>query len=206
MRELVDVDQAGARDDVLYSGAAVDTNQLAQQLNFTRRTRREVRVPSLRGAWYESPVHMQQERFAEAGARSDHRRVPFLVRDAALEHLQLVGFEHGDAIRQRFEIVQDVRALEPQPLRYRRAVDAPWHVRQMRDLIGHRPGDAEARRLDVPRLDGARLEKRLDHRLEARMIERGKFSNVDRRRAIGPGLKKSKQRLRSTDVSRQQHG
>jgi hypothetical protein len=58
----------------------------------------------------------------------------------------------------------------------------------------------------MPRFHVARLEKRFDHRLEARMIERRELANVDGRRTIRPGHEKAEQRFRPTDVSRKEHG
>ena len=54
--------------------------------------------------------------------------------------------------------------------------------------------------------DLARFEERLDHRLEAGIIQRHELADVDRRRPIRLRDEQPKQRLGSADVSRKQHG
>ena len=132
--------------------AAEDARQLSQHLDFARRSRREVGMPAFGRARHEPAVHVVQQRLAEPGARRDHGRIPFGMRHATLQHRQFVRLEHGHAVGERFEVVQHVGAPEPEPFRDRRAVHEPGHVREPGDLVGHRPRDAEARRLDVPRL------------------------------------------------------
>ena len=82
-------------------------------------------MPAFRRAGDEAAVHVVQHRLAEPGAGRNHGGVAIGVRDAALQHRQLVRLEHGDAVGERFEIVEHVRAAgtraAPRPTRSRRS-------------------------------------------------------------------------------------
>ena len=70
----------------------------------------------------------------------------------------------------------------------RSRVDQPRHVRQPRHLVGHRAGDAEARRRDRARLDVPCAQELADHRHQAVVVERDELADLDRLRPLGdPG-------------------
>jgi hypothetical protein len=205
VRELVDVDQAGAAEHVLDAAAAVDAGEGREHLDLARRARPPVGVPSFRRARDEPALDIVEKRFAETGARRDHRGVPARLRDALLENRQLGRLEHRDRVRHRFEVVQDVHAPQPRRRGDRRRVDHPGHIRQPRDLVGHRAGHAERRRLDGARLDAARLEELANHRRQVVVVERDELAGFDPPRALGRPREESEQRLGPPHVGRQQH-
>src|SRR4029079_8005719 len=149
---------------------------------------------------YEPSIHIEEHGLTQAGAGGDDGGVAVGMRHSALQHRQLVWFEHCDAVCHRFKIVQHVRSSKSKALLDGRAFDKPRHVGESCDLIGDRTGDAETRRIDMLWLNTARFEKRIDARLTAGIIERREFSDIDRRWTIRPGRKKPKQGLGSTDV------
>ncbi len=94
-------------------------------------------------------------------------------------------------------------------------VDAPRHVGQPRDLIGDGAGDAEARRLDPPRVHALRPQELTDDVLEAVVFERDELAGLDHCRPIvgraDPAAgrvasKEPEQRLRSAHIAGEQHG
>jgi hypothetical protein len=124
---------------------------------------------------------------------------------APLQDGELVPFEHRDRRRHRFQIVQDVHVAEACAWADLRRVDQPGHVRHARNLIGHRAGNAERRGFDVLRIDVVRFQELANHRDEAAVVERDEFPDFNRCRPLGRAVEKSEQRLRSADVSGQQH-
>ena len=98
MRELIEVDEARPRDDVLDADAAEDARQLGDELELARRSRREVRVAALRCERHEPAVDVVQHRDAHAGAGGDHRRISPGHGDALLQHREFVdGSSTGTA-------------------------------------------------------------------------------------------------------------
>jgi hypothetical protein len=205
VRELIDVDQAGAADHVLHAAAPVDAREDREHLDLARRPRAPVRVPAFRRAGHEAVVEVEEERFAEPGAGRDHRGVAVRLRDPLLQDRQLGRFEYRHGMRHGLEVVEDMDAPEAGRRGDRRSVHQPGHVREPRDLVGHRAGDAERRRLDRARLDAVPLEELPDHRHQIVVLERDELADFDPPGTLRRPREESEQRLGSAYVGRQQH-
>ena len=149
MGELIDVHQTWARQDRLDADSSINASQFAQQLDLARRSRGEIGVAALGRTGFEAAVDIEEQRFAEPGPRSDHGRVPVRMGHTALQHPQFARLQHGYAECQCFEIVQDVVRNAALLLHARRNLgvdEVQRPLREPRDTVGHRSGDAEARR------------------------------------------------------------
>ena len=69
-------------------------------------------MPALGCAGHEASVDVVQHRFAESGTGRDHRGVAARLRNAVLQHLELVRLEHRHGERHRLEVVEDVHAAQ----------------------------------------------------------------------------------------------
>ena len=128
---------------------------------------------------------------------------------ALLQHVRLRLAQHRHRVRQRLEIVQQRDARDPERRRDPARVDEPRHVGDLHRLVDHRPGDAEARRLD--RAVRARasvasaVQELRDHRLQIGIVERAERADDDRPRPRRYGVEQAEQRLRSSDVAGKNH-
>ena len=206
VRELVDVDDTGTGEDVLDADSTEPAGELADHGQLARRPRREVGVPSFGRAGHQPAVDIEEESLTKTGAGSENRRVAVPRRPPAVERRQFVRLEHADAVRQRFQVVQDKGLAEAERLADRDAVYFPWNVGQVRDMIGDCPGDAEACRVDGGAVSPLRLQELCDHRLEPGKVERHEFGNVHRRGPCRASLEQAKQCLRAADVACKEHG
>ena len=203
MRELIDVDQSWSGDDELDADPAEHARQIGDELELARRARGEVGVAALGRKRHEPPVDVVQHRDAHPGAGRDHRRVAARHRDPLLQHRELARLEDRNGVGQRFEVVDDLGALQAERCPHRFAVDEPGHVRQPRHLIGHGAGDADARGGDRARVDFPGAEELAHHRHQAVVVERDELADFDRRGPIRIRREQPEQRLRATDIARQ---
>ena len=144
-----------------------------------------------------------QRRLPEAGAGGHERRVPVGLRQAGLQHDLLAGREHVDAVRHRFEIVEQ-RRRRVRPRGDFVGVHRPGVIGEPRRAADHRSGHAER--------DGAEARRRAEVADERRKQigerrERGGgiSEEVDLR---GPGraaLEHAEERLGAAHVARQNH-
>ena len=101
---------------MLDADAAEDARQFGDHRQLARRAGGEVRVTALGRRRQELSIDVVQQRLAETGAGGDDRRVSGRDRNALLQHGELVGVEHVDRVRERFQVVDDRRAPEAQRL------------------------------------------------------------------------------------------
>ena len=193
---------------MLDADAAEDPHQRCQHLDLARRVRREVGVAALRRGRHEPAVDVVQHRFAEAGARGDHRGVA--VRAA------------------RRPAAAPPARPAPAPGRRRPAPrdrSAGWHRAGGRVRSATRPASTSHGTLvsratwsvtapATPKhaasicrgLTFCALQELADHRLEAVVVERDELADVDRRGRSGSRREEPEQRLGAADVAREQHG
>ena len=76
MRDAVNVDEAGPRDDLLDFRAAEARRQIAQQGDLALGPGGEVRMPPFGGRRNEPAVHVVQQRIAESGSGGDQAMLP----------------------------------------------------------------------------------------------------------------------------------
>src|SRR5690606_18851179 len=144
-----------------------------------------------------------QERLAKPGAGGDHGGVSRGIGDALLQHVQFLGFEHRDAGGHRLEVVDEQGGAAAEPSRNGPRVGDPWRAGQPCDAAIDRSGDAGAQ--GVYRIAPRLVEKRLDEFLEALEVDRHVLARDDGDGPIGVVLEQAHQRLRSSDIGRQQH-
>jgi hypothetical protein len=206
MSELVNVDDPGAGQDVLDADPSENPCQVADHVELPRRPRAEVGVPALGCPRHKPAVDIEEDRLTEPRARGHDRRIPSLGGMTGVQLRKLVRLEDGDAVRERFEVVQHPHALEPERRGDGRPIDPPRHVGEVCDLVGHRSGHAEARRVDGTRLDALRFEERPHDWFQPRKVERDELGDVYGRRPLRSGREEAEQCLRTADVACKEHG
>ena len=144
MREMVEVVQADSRHDHLDFRAAVPRSEPLDELPFAGSARSKIGVAALGGRWHEVAPVVEQERLAHAGPGRQQRGVAAQVRRAGLQHVELLGMEHGDGMRDGHQVVQQSDSRQPELERHRLAVDGPRHVGQLGRIVEHRTGHAKA--------------------------------------------------------------
>ena len=113
MREMVEVVQADSRHDHLDFRAAVPRSEPLDELPFAGSARSKIGVAALGGRWHEVAPVVEQERLARARPGRQQRGVAAQVRRAGLQHVELLGMEHGDENRDRHQVVQQADSRDP---------------------------------------------------------------------------------------------
>src|SRR6516165_3668648 len=143
-----------------------------------------------------------QARFAEAGARRNQRPVAGSLRIALVKGDEMAGFEYGNAVRVRFQIVQQTSRSKTQALRHRPRVNVPGEVGSLDAPVFHRSGNAEGRRLyRLPMLG----QKSLENLLEPPVNPAGIYLRNDGNRPLRAAFKQGKPGVGAADVTRQDH-
>ena len=160
--------------------AAEDARQLAHQVQLARRAGGEVGVPAFRRA----PARSARRRCAAALRRARCRRrsraaLPSASATPSCRTASSSGSSTDTAYASASRSFSSAR-VEAERLGHHRAVHAPRHVGQPRDLAGDGAGDAEARRVDPARLEAPRL------RGTPRSSARGRRSRASRTRRRRP--------------------
>jgi hypothetical protein len=136
----------------------------------------------------------------------DQRDVAAAQRLALLQHVDLGLAQDRDGVRHRLEIVQQRNAAEPEIGGDAPRLDAPRHVGQLRGVVDHRTGDAEAGLVDRLGTGPAVLQKRGDHRAQVVEVERAVGSDERRARPRRRRIEHAEQGLGAADVARKDHG
>src|SRR5262245_13238664 len=110
MREVRQVEQTRAGQDMLDLGPSVAIAQEPRELQLPVRSRGEVRVPAFAGDGEVAVADWVEQRLAEAGTCRDQRDGPFRLWLARLERFQFVWQQDRQAVRHRLEIVEQLDA------------------------------------------------------------------------------------------------
>ena len=202
MREAEQVGETGTRDDAVVIHAAEALAEIGDERQLARRARGKIRVAAFGGGGHETAIDVVKQRFAEARAGRDERGVASRRRDAFLQRCQFIGFEYGDRVRHRFEVVQE-RDGAAQSFAHRRRVGDPRDVDHARDQSVDGACHAEGSRANTGR---ARFfEKCADQIIETVEVERGIFAHDPRFRARVAMGEYADQCLCTANVGRQPH-
>jgi len=153
---------------------------------------------------HEATVDAVQQRLAEARARGDERRVALRLRLSRLQRRHLVVREHGHDVTHRLQVVEEPHGGYREACRDGPGLDAPRHVGQIRRPAAHGTGYPEHGGVDG-RAGRPAVEERRQERLEAAVVE-GRMALDDQRSRAGSARGvQAADRLRSTNVGREQH-
>src|SRR6185295_1418980 len=97
---------------------------------------------------YQPAIDVVEAGLSQSRAGRDDRGVARLLGRAALKHDDLVAVEDADAVRHRFEIVQEADPFRPEVTPDLRGPEAPRDVGELRALIDHGPGHPDRCRVD----------------------------------------------------------